>query len=70
MIKNRDSWLTVSTSGELFMIVLTLVIGRLTSLGLDPPPGGEECVPGDVDIANVELRRTQNFFARRLFLLS
>jgi len=31
-MRKRDSWLTVSTSGELFMMVLTLDMGKLTSL--------------------------------------
>ena len=28
VIRKRDSWVTVSTSGELFMMVLTLAKGR------------------------------------------
>ena len=28
VIRNKDSWLTVSTSGELFIIVFTRVCGR------------------------------------------
>jgi len=31
VIKKRDSWLTVSMSGELFMMVFTRDMGKLTS---------------------------------------
>ncbi len=31
VMRKSDSWLTVSTSGELFMMVLTLVMGKETS---------------------------------------
>ncbi len=39
VMRKSDSWLTVSTSGELFMMVLTLVMGKETSR--PPARGGD-----------------------------
>ena len=53
-MRKSDSWLTVSTSGELFMIVLTRVMGRLTSLPRNAPADEDEegdpdfCLGGDL----------------------
>ena len=41
VIKKRDSWVTVSTSGELFIIVFTRARGRLE----DHPGAGEAIIP-------------------------
>ena len=43
-MRKSDSWLTLSTSGELFMMVLTRVMGRLTLAAVTPEglPDGED----------------------------
>ena len=55
-MRKRDSWLTVSTSGELFMMVLTLVMGRLTSLPTPDPLGEPDPDPAVVEVMVVPTR--------------